>query len=505
LSDIFLSYASADRPRVVPLVEALRKRGWSVWWDRTIPPGKTWDQVIESALADARCVVVLWSRNAIRSDWVRAEAHEARNRGILVPALLEDVTIPLAFRQIQAANLVDWSGGMPSAGLDELAGAVLEVLSNNAAESQRTEPTDPAVPDVKRKSRRAARLLHADFLNTSAKRLIVFGSTAVVLIGIAMYVKARVQQAAKTPSSSQNAGAAAVGPQTSSRVRENAKQGVTQLANPPSPAQHTGAAADGPPTSSKVRESAKQAVTQPAKTPSSAQHASAGADGPQPSSRVRENQKDGLTYIWIPPARFMMGCSPGDGQCKSDEKPPHPVNISKGFWMGKTEVTQEAYQRVMGQNPSRFEGAQRPVENVSWEDADDYCGKVTLRLPTEAEWEYAARAGTAGPRYGELDKIAWYFGNSGRETKPVGALQPNSFGLYDMLGNVWEWTADRYGGYAESEATDPSGPPEGEYRVLRGGSWNTNTRSVRVSTRPRTEPKYLVHLDIGFRCAGELR
>jgi formylglycine-generating enzyme required for sulfatase activity len=377
-------------------------------------------------------------------------------RGILVPALLEDVIIPLAFRPIQAANLVDWSGGTPSAGFDELAGAVSGVLSSNApvpepkappevtsgqsesSASPRTGQKDPAAPDVKPRSRRAAaaRLLRTGFLNTPVKRGITFGSTAGALIGIALYVTARVHQGEKTQSSEQ--------------------------------------------------------------------HADAAANGPQTSSRVRENAKDGLTYVWIPLGKFMMGCSPSDSHCDSDEKPPHSVSISKGFWMGKTEVTQDAYQRVMGQNPSYFKGAQRPVERVTWKNASEYCGKVKLRLPTEAEWEYAARSGMPGSRYGELDKIAWYGGNSGGETKPVGALQPNSFGLYDMLGNVWEWTADRYGRYAASEATDPSGPPGGEFGVLRGGSWVSDPRHVRVSFRNRFEPTVRLS-GLGFRCAGELR
>jgi len=132
MSDVFVSYASADRPGVKPLVDALRQQGWSVWWDRTILPGKTWDQVIEAALADARCVIVVWSRDSIQSDWVRTEADEGKRRGILVPALLDEVNIPLAFKRIQAANLVDWSGGLPSAGFDELARAVSEILSHAA-------------------------------------------------------------------------------------------------------------------------------------------------------------------------------------------------------------------------------------------------------------------------------------------------------------------------------------------------------------------------------------
>jgi hypothetical protein len=130
VSDIFISYASADRPRIKPLVDALLQKGWSVWWDRTIPPGKTWDTVIADALRDARCVIVLWSRESVQSDWVRTEADEARERRILIPALLDNVDIPLAFKRIQAANLVNWSGKLTSAEFDELARAVSQVLSN---------------------------------------------------------------------------------------------------------------------------------------------------------------------------------------------------------------------------------------------------------------------------------------------------------------------------------------------------------------------------------------
>jgi hypothetical protein len=133
VSDIFISYSSADRPRVKPLVDALHEQGWSVWWDRTILAGNTWDRVIETALTDARCVIVLWSRDSIQSDWVRTEADEAQRRGILVPAMLDDVKIPLAFRRIQAASLVAWSGALPSAEFDELARAVSQVLSNAAS------------------------------------------------------------------------------------------------------------------------------------------------------------------------------------------------------------------------------------------------------------------------------------------------------------------------------------------------------------------------------------
>jgi hypothetical protein len=157
----------------------------------------------------------------------------------------------------------------------------------------------------------------------------------------------------------------------------------------------------------------------------------------------RTNPKDGLIYVWIPPGTFRMGCSLGDNECYA-EAPAHDVTITKGFWIGQTEVTQEAYLKVTASNSSGLKGVKLPVETISWYDADDYCRGVGGRLPTEAQWEYAARAGSTASRYGEIDQIAWYAKNSGDETHDVGQKAPNTWGLYDTLGNVWEWTEDWY-------------------------------------------------------------
>jgi len=169
-----------------------------------------------------------------------------------------------------------------------------------------------------------------------------------------------------------------------------------------------------------------------------------------------------------------MGCSPVDGECYPEEKPAHEVTITRGFWMGQTPVTQEAYQRVSGNNPSHFIGQRLPVEQVSWNDAQAYCEAAGMRLPTEAEWEYAARGGNTSARYGTVDSVAWYGGNSGSKTHEVGQKPANGFGLGDMLGNVWEWVVDWYNDqyYGRSPASDPWGPPSGQSRVLRGGSWS---------------------------------
>jgi formylglycine-generating enzyme required for sulfatase activity len=177
---------------------------------------------------------------------------------------------------------------------------------------------------------------------------------------------------------------------------------------------------------------------------------------------------------------FQMGSTNGN----SDERPVHTVNITKAFYMQKTEVTQGQWRAVMGTNPSWFSdcGDTCPVEQVSWNDIQGFLTALNAmdpgknyRLPTEAEWEYAARAGTTGDYGGTgvLDQMGWYSDNSGSQTHPVAQKQPNHWGLYDMHGNVWEWVQDWYSAtyYSVSPTNDPQGPATGTSRVLRGGSW----------------------------------
>ena len=204
--------------------------------------------------------------------------------------------------------------------------------------------------------------------------------------------------------------------------------------------------------------------------------------------RTLVNATDGQRYVWIPPGAFTMGCSPGDTECNENEKPPHVEQIAKGFWLGQTEVTQAAYVRVTGGNPSNHKGEQLPVESLIWDHAANYCRAIGGRLPTEAEWEYAARAGVAWARYGSLDDVAWHAGNSGNATHPVALKQPNAFGLYDMLGNVWEYVAGSYPGSSD--------------KILRGGAPFVDLRNTRASTRGRSAPTGATG-GRGFRCAGE--
>jgi formylglycine-generating enzyme required for sulfatase activity len=224
--------------------------------------------------------------------------------------------------------------------------------------------------------------------------------------------------------------------------------------------------------------------------------------GDTKTNAAKTNTKDGLRYLWIPPGAFTLGCSPGDGECYGDEKPAHRVTLTKGFWLGETEVTQAAYQRVTGKNPSNFKGLSLPVEQVTWVEANTYCGAIGGRLPTEAEWEYAARGGSAGSRYGDVAQVAWYGGNSRSTTHPVGQKQANGYGLHDMLGNVVEWTNDWHSSAISKDATDPKGPPSGEFKALRGGGWFDDGTLIRASYRSRIEIGDRDY-NIGFRCVGE--
>ena len=208
------------------------------------------------------------------------------------------------------------------------------------------------------------------------------------------------------------------------------------------------------------------------------------------SPRSWVNPADGQTYLWIPPGKFVMGCSSGDDQCSPDEKPAHAVKIPAGFWLARTEVPIAAYRTYAARQkilqPSG-EG-QLPVTGVSWEDANKYCAAVGGRLPAEAEWEYAARAGESLPYYGAPSEIAWYADNSGEVLHLVRKKAPNAFGLHDMLGNAGEWVLDRY--YNRYDLSAPAIGPKIEQPLLpnasataRGGFFAGALETIRVSRR----------------------
>lgn len=258
--------------------------------------------------------------------------------------------------------------------------------------------------------------------------------------------------------------------------------------------------------------------------------------------KIKVNPKDNLQYVWVPPGSYWMGCSLDDDQCDAIEAPRHKVTITKGFWMGRVEVPFQSYQRfakstrrkmppppsatpfgeLTKKKPRGWSRAianaftsgpgkkeDRPIVAVTFADAGAYCEFAGGRLPTEAEWEYAARGGKDGLLYpwgNELSHDHANYGNvAGRDqwryAAPGGSFDPNPWGLYDMAGNVWEWCSDWADGnyYLKSPKKDPPGPPSGDARIIRGGSWGFGPRYLRVSARAMADPGSRGD-GVGFRC-----
>jgi formylglycine-generating enzyme required for sulfatase activity len=261
------------------------------------------------------------------------------------------------------------------------------------------------------------------------------------------------------------------------------------------------------------------APASPTISPVKSENAEAGAAKTKPVSEpnvpggMEATNSIGMKLRLIPAGEFMMG-SPTTESDRIDTETQHRVSITKPFYLGVTEVTQEQYQKVMGKNPSQFKRPQNPVEKVSWAEAVEFCGKLSAmpaektsgyvyRLPTEAEWEYACRSGTTtaygfGDDASRLGDYGWFEGNSDSSTHPVGEKKPNAWGLYDMHGNVWEWCQDWYGDYPSGSATDPTGATSGSIRAFRGGGWLFFARGCRSAYRIWCTPEYRSY-GLGFR------
>lgn len=230
------------------------------------------------------------------------------------------------------------------------------------------------------------------------------------------------------------------------------------------------------------------------------------AEGPAKSKVLDLGNGVRMEFVLISAGTFYMGSEASEAGRDNDEGPIRRVQITRPFYLGKYEVTQDQYMAVMGRNPSHFSGRNLPVEMVSWEEAVAFCKKIGGRLPTEAEWEYACRAGSTsrfcfGNSDSALKDYAWYADNSGKRTHAVGQKKPNAWGLYDMHGNVWEWCSDWYvDNYRNASTTNPTGPSSGTYRVVRGGSWNGNARYCRSAGRGNYTPDVRGNFS-GFRVA----
>lgn len=463
--DIFISYANQDRVKAKALADAFQQQGWTVWWDRKIPPGKSFHQVIEEVIAASRCVVVLWSQHSILSEWVLNEADDGRQRGILVPVLLEALKPPLGFRHMHAANLADWQAGVAHAEFDELLESLRQKIGASSAApgiSSATPPprklqsVNPVVSERKQKQ-------------WPIKTIIV---TSGLVIGLYVIKPDRLHI---------NLGDEPV---------DDAKP--AQAVNPIVP----------------------QVVATPEKPAL-----------PAPGSVFRDTLKDGSKgpeMVVIPAGKFKMGDIQGTGD--KSEKPVHEVTIQHAFAVGKYDVTfaeYDAFAQATKRKKTDDKGwgrGSRPVINVSWKDAVDYAewlseqtGK-SYRLPSEAEWEYVARAGTEtdywwGKAIGKNQANCKGCGSrwDGKQTAPAGSFQSNLYGVYDTVGNVYEWVEDcwndNYSGAPVDGAAWTSAKCDGH--VVRGGSWNNYPHNLRSANRYGLDSDEAYNY-LGFRLARDM-
>lgn len=498
MANIFISYAREDEIRIRELVRAVEGQGWSIFWDRRIPAGKTWQSYIGQALSDAKCVIVAWSHHSVTSDWVIEEANDAKDRGVLIPILLDSVKPPLGFRGIQAADLTDWKPGYSSPHFDQLIQDIAGVLGGKPHQATpqeeltpRTEPVatpraipteppprEPALPEPEPlKARpREPEAVKPEPPQPGRKRNhfligVIIALVLAIVVGWALWSSREPRLPEPRPVEPPVAKAPKVRPETQEESKPEGK--------PPEPE-----------------------ALQPKSAPEA------------PTQRSFTNSI-GMSFVLIPAGSFTMGSPTGEPGQDPDEQQ-HPVTISKAFYLQTTEVTQYQWTQVMGSQRSSFKdcGDDCPVERVSWPDAQEFIRGLNqkenvnkYRLPSEAEWEYACRAGSKGrfcfgDEEAKLGEYAWYAGNSERKTHPVGKKKPNALSLYDMHGNVLEWCQDWYGDYPTSHVTDPTGPKAGEKRVLRGGAWSSDARIMRSASRRWSGPNYRYN-HTGFRVARD--
>ena len=408
MPDIFLSYAHQEADKAKLLAEALQAQGWCVFWDRTnLLPGQDFDEVIETAIENAKCMIVAWSKAAKKSNWVKGEARLGLEANILIPILFEDVKPPIDFHAKHLENFTGWNGDLNSAEFRKLLQAVTRLVPLQQASSATS--ASPVVTPPKAKSAAAP-------VNT-----------------------------------------------------------------------HTGIETE---------------------------------------------------MVFIPAGEFMMGAGANDKEANSDEQPTHKVRIA-GFKLGKYPVTQAQFAvfaeatghegkgawcwdgsewkinpEASWRNPGFAQSGNDPVTCVSYDDALAYIAWLNqtsgknYRLTSEAEWEYACRAGTTSQHYwgeGDAKDYAWFADNSGDKTHPVGQKKPNAFGLYDMSGNVWEWVQDNWhenyqGAPDNGSAWETAGADAP--RVVRGGSWYSPLHNLRSAQRNGSNPVNRNN-SLGFRLAQD--
>ena len=549
MADVFISYAREDLERVRPLVNAIEAAGYSVFWDRTIPAGMTWRKYIGKALDERKCVIVVWSKSSVGSDWVKEEADYGKRRDVLISAKIDPVEPPFDFGRIQAADLTGWDDQDGHAGFGSLLGAIESIIGQSPAKLNKEEEQKRAAAEEKAAKERQRQIdeqerreaaerqrLEEERQRTEAEAKVNARQTDRERHDPPLAASAAQKPAspASAPTTKRNKGLA-IG--AAALVAVLGFIGWMPVSKPqPSKSQK----ADQPsmttqrPAVSAAKSTPDLSADQKPPSPSVSKQSSAPAASDQHGKKITNTL--GMEFVYIEPGTFTMG-SPPDEPKRDDDERQHQVTLTRGYNLQATEVTVGQWRKFVratgykseaetkGDNRTWFDPGfaqddRSPVTRVSWNDAQAFIewlsreeGK-TYRLPTEAEWEYACRAGTKTPfsfgkclstdeanYYGDYPLDVCSKGQYRRKAIAVGSFSANAWGLHDMHGNVWEWCQDWYGHYPAGPVTDPKGPSSGANRVVRGGGWYDDAGNCRSASRGRVDPGSRDG-GVGFRLAG---
>lgn len=470
--DIFISYGRGDQARVEPVVRALEGLGWKVWWDPHLPTGPRFDETIDRALAEARAAIVFWSKESIASPWVRDEADDADRQGKLIHVLLDAVIPPKPFGRCQHVDLTD---GLDSARLRQLAQGLVRYLGLPPRQTRKKAPApsapradEDALDEVAEPARTARPRLGRPALGVAAALVVAFAATWAWKVHAGDPDRRTYRLQGLRPSTG--------------------------------PVEYEVDAATG------------------CKVPVGWEILDATKGTNDWAVSVRE-PRSGAEFRLVEPGSFLMG-SPEDEEGREEDETQHLVHLTRPYYLATHEFTRGAAMRVAEVSPGL--DWELPVSNFDWPTARQYCHEIGCELPTEAQWEFAARAGST-------ERFSWgadLDGGKGRGNvrcatgggsgdgfpftddhpdglAPVGRYEPNALGFHDMTGNVREWCLDEYtGDYGPGECTDPWPTPTGRpSHVLRGGSHRSLPEHCRVACRWPFDSKTSPHDEVGFRPA----
>jgi formylglycine-generating enzyme required for sulfatase activity len=556
MSDIFISYSSEDRDRILPLVNGLEKTGWSVFWDGTIPAGNPWRQFIGTEIKACRSVVVVWTEKSVTSDWVEEEAEEGKRRRILIPVLVDKVEPPFGFGTIQAANLVAWDGDNSSPTFSRLVADIAAILRPSPAAVKETEERRRLEAETQHEAEED-RLRETERQRSEDEGRRKADEENRRRIEEERKLAQEAEQRRREAEEQRKADAERLREQERQRAEEEDKRKAEQenqrrneeaanrarlteqnrrelgQSRAPSnrPQIYVGGIVIGVIIIIAVvawlsRGPRREPASPPPPLASGEQ--TAAPSGTTSTSVFRDRLKsggEGPEMVVIPSGSFRMGDVQGGGD--KDEVPVHMVNIQKPFAIGRYEVTFDEYDQFAKaanrQLPSDagWGRGRRPVIRVSWPDAVEYAKWLSgetgkrYRLPTEAEWEFAARGGKETAYWWGKDLVKGMANCNGcgsqwdgKQTAPVGSFKPNPFGLDDTAGNAWEWVEDCWydsynGAPANGSAWKESGGGNCGRRVVRGGSWGGEPGNLRSSHRDWYGADSR-NFTLGFRLAQDL-